>query len=131
MAGKLKLTSPQIDENVQKLMKAVFIGNGEPSLSELMRGTLKDIESFKDEVFTRLESLERKMDERDEAYRRGAELSATKEIDSWKEKYENLAKRHEREKTFEKTNKVYWTRTVISLILSQLVQWGFIFFLQQ
>lgn len=128
MPGKIKLTSSQVEENVQKLMKTVFIGNGEPSLSEIMRGTVKDIESFKNEVFTRLESLERKMDERDEAYRKGAELSATKEIDSWKEKYENLTKRHEREKTYEKTNKVYWARTVISLILSQLVQWGFIWF---
>ena len=128
MPTRIKLTTSQVEENVQKLMKTVFIGNGERSLSEMMRGTVKDIESFKNEVFTRLESLERKMDERDEAYRRGAELSATKEIDSWREKYENLAKRHEREKTFEKTNKVYWARTVISLILSQIVQWGFIWF---
>ena len=131
MPTRIKLTTSQVEENVQKLMKTVFIGNGEPSLSEIMRGTVKDIESFKNEVFTRLESLERKMDERDEAYRKGAELSATKEIESWREKYENLTKRHEREKTLEKTNKTYWMRTVVSLILSQLVQWGFIFFFQQ
>lgn len=109
-----KLTANQVEENVRMLVKTIWTGNGQPSLMELVRDQGKEIQALKEEILPKLKAIEEEFHSRNLA-------ANQKEVDEWKAKYE-LEVKNSKEKREER---VYWTRTVIALILAQLAQWGF------
>ena len=124
---KPQFTKDQLNENVHKLMETIYTGNGEPSLKEIIRKQGRDLEEFRNEVLSRLQSIENKSEDRESDYKHSLERAKQQELDVWKEKYESLVKKEEEKKTEIEKNKLYWTRTIIGLIASQIVQWGFLF----
>lgn len=125
---KGKLTSTQINDAVQYLLKLVAIGNGEPSLKEIIRYQGLDIKEIRKESTERFIHLETQIKKTTETFEKSLEDSKQKELEHWKERYESLVKRHQSEETAERKNKTYWTRVVIGLFLAQVIQAVFTYF---
>jgi hypothetical protein len=100
-----KLTEEQINENVQKLMQDVYIGNGEPSIRQMVRDTAKRMDEVHDLLQAHIDKWEKK------------------EQEHMQEKISMLTQHQDDQKQ----SKTFWTRTVGVLVLTQLLSWFFIF----
>lgn len=115
MNSNAKLTPAQINEQVQHLTQVVFTGNGEPSLREMMR----TLQRGNEETHKLLIDNIAKWEENDKAYK---EEKTRLE----KEKYDSLIA-HQLEL---KNSKIFWSRTLGVLVVTQVLQWAFLWIVQ-
>lgn len=106
-----KLTSEQIEESVQKLIRDVYVGNGEPSLKQMIRNATRDIEDVRNLLLNQIEKWEKKEEEYYE-----------EKLKVEQEKYKSLLQHQ----TDMKSSRIYWTRALGILAITQVLQWVFV-----